>query len=358
MSPKPSLSLWEYATLPIAISRIIYTLVGACFRAPFRESSGAPTFKRYVLYAGMRAVVENMTIRQFQAINPSTTEAYETVAKRKRFRSDIVKLPDGSLGCWVGDRNAETILVWFHGGGFAYMASTAHVEFLLDVVAQASKHGLSLAVFLLQHDVAPQAQYPRQLEQAVTTIRYLTEDFGKSYSQLLIGGDSAGGNLTIGLLSHLSHPHPTIPALNSHGWNIKGAILLSPWVSLLDLDSQSFRENRPKDGLSGPGLKAWANAFMKPAQRDNYNCPLYATSEWWRDVRAESILVLAGENEILVDQIRQFAEKLKEHNEEEVDILISPGEAHNPPVDERQLGIHGQNGMMENKLCQWILDRT
>lgn len=113
------------------------------------------------------------------------------------------------------------------------------------------------------------------------------------------------------LLSHLSYPHPTVPALHSQGKHLKGALLLSPWVSLLDLDSQSIRENQPKDNLSGTGLKIWTNAFMKPNQRDNYNCPLDASPEWWQDVQAESILILGGGDEILIDQIQQFSEKFK-----------------------------------------------
>ncbi|KAI1443132.1 Alpha/Beta hydrolase protein [Annulohypoxylon stygium] len=356
MSPKPSLSLWEYVTLPLAISRVVSTIIVSCFKAPFQGDDVAIPFKRYVLYAGMRAVVENMSLRQFQATNPSTIEVYETFAKKQNFKPDTVELPDGSLGCWIGDKNADTVLVWFHGGGFAYMASMAHVDFLYEVVSKASRQSRSLAVFLLQHDIAPQTQYPRQVEQVVTTIEYLTQEGGKSYSQLLVGGDSAGGNLTLALLSHLSYPHPTVPALHSQGKHLKGALLLSPWVSLLDLDSQSIRENQPKDNLSGTGLKIWTNAFMKPNQRDNYNCPLDASPEWWQDVQAESILILGGGDEILIDQIQQFSEKFKKYNESKVEIFISPGECHNPPVSERQIGIHGKSGLIETKVYQWVLD--
>ncbi|KAI1393092.1 Alpha/Beta hydrolase protein [Hypoxylon trugodes] len=357
MDPKPSLTLWEYAMLPFAISQIILVIAVARIKAPFRKRGDDIILGRYVLYDGMRTVVEKMSLRQFQAINPSTTEAYEAFAKGQGLKPDIATLPDGSLGCWIGDKNADTTLVWLHGGGFAFMASKAHVEFLFQLVSRASRHGLKMAIFLLQYDVAPRAQYPRQIEQTVTAIRYLTDDIGKPYQELLIGGDSAGGTLAIALPSHLSHPHPAIPALNNNGVNLRGVILLSPWVSL-DFNFQSFETNRHRDNLSDTGLNIWAKALAKHNERDNYNSPLDASADWWQNVQAERVLILAGESEVLVDEIRQFAEKLKRHNKQRIDTLVSPGECHNPPVSERQLGIHRENGMIEEKIYQWLLSKA
>jgi len=48
-------------------------------------------------------------------MNPSTVEAYDAYAKRKGFTPDKVTLKDGTIGCWFGDKSAETVAVWFHG---------------------------------------------------------------------------------------------------------------------------------------------------------------------------------------------------------------------------------------------------
>ncbi|KAI1413040.1 Alpha/Beta hydrolase protein [Hypoxylon sp. FL1857] len=356
MYETPSLTIWDYISLPLAAMQIVIALASASFKAGFRGRDGAATVKRHVLYNGMRAVVENISIRQYQALNPTTSEAYRAFAKQKRFKPDVIEVADGTLGFWMGNREAHTILVWFHGGGYAFAAGQEYMDFLHSLVMKVQSENSELAVFVIQYDLAPHGKYPRQLEQASATVGYLTRDLGKSYSQLLVGGDSAGGNLTIALLSHLAHPHSKIPALGDPGRGFKGALLLSPWVTF-DQSAEAFDRNKMKDCLSLQGLKSWSRALMGSAPDDNYNTPLDAPSDWWQDIKAGKVLILAGEDELLVDDIMLFAEKLKEHNAQKVEILVSSGECYNPPISERQLGIHGKPNMYERKLYQWITDQ-
>ncbi|KAI1079800.1 Alpha/Beta hydrolase protein [Whalleya microplaca] len=358
MDDKPSLSAWECISLPLAFARITLSLITAVLRAPFRGKGGAPTFKRYVLYEGMRSVVESTTLRKYQAINPSTVESYTAFVKKKGLGPNISKLPDGSLGCWIGDKAADLIVLWFHGGGFAYMAGQEYMKFLSSIVSEASAKNLSIAAFILQYSVAPKATYPRQLEQAVGTVKFLTEELGKPYSNLLIGGDSAGSSLTAAVLAHLSHPHPSIPPLRNNGQSFRGALFLSSWLKF-DQSSQSFSRNSRKDCLGGPGLRKWAKAYMGHAPADFYNEPLEAPADWWQDIAVGHILILAGEDEILLDDALQFVQKLKQHNANKVVAFISTGECHNPPVSDRQLGLYHREGegAMERRLHQWILDR-
>ncbi|KAI5921478.1 hypothetical protein F4810DRAFT_712513 [Camillea tinctor] len=152
--------------------------------------------------------------------------------------------------------------------------------------------------------VAPKATYPRQLEQAVGAIKLLTETLWKPYSNLLVGADSARGSLTAAVLAHLSHPHPSIPGIppRNNGQSFRGAVFLSPWLKFDQL-SPSFSRNAQKDCLGGPGLRKWADAYMNHALADFYNEPLEALEDWWQDVAARHILILAGEDEILLDDI-------------------------------------------------------
>ncbi|KAI1130677.1 Alpha/Beta hydrolase protein [Nemania abortiva] len=350
MTTKPTLAAWEYPAVIWGLTRVVFAIITAGVTAPFRGQNGTAEFKRHVLYAGMRAAVEKLSIRHFHALLPTTSENYTNYAKRKGFKPEMADIGDGTLGCWIGHQDADTILVWFHGGGFALMGTEEHMDFLHNLVIRT---GNKVAVFILQYDVAPQAKYPRQLWQANASIRYLTEDLGKSYSQLIICGDSAGGSLSAAILGHLSHPHPKVPPLANNGMRFKGALLVSPWVGL-DIAAPSFKANSRKDCLSVPGLRSWTTAFMGDAHMDNYNSPLGAPAEWWKDIQADSVLILAGSDEVLLDDILAFAEKLTEHNETKVQLLVTQGEAHNPPVSERQLKINGGPGEMEKKLYEWV----
>ena len=127
--------------------------------------------------------------------------------------------------------------------------------------------------------------------------------------QLIVGGDSAGGNLALALMSHILHPDSRVPELAQANQLFKGVILLSPWVTF-DQSAPAFKTNAKKDVLSGAALRKWSNAFMGDATQDNYTSPLDAPPHWWTGFPANDILVLAGGDEVFVDDIQEFAQKL------------------------------------------------
>ena len=49
---------------------------------------------------------------------------------------------------------------------------------------------------------------------------------------------------------------------------------------------------------------------MGTAIRDNYNSPLDAPVDWWSTLPASRILLVAGADELFVDDIVEFAHKL------------------------------------------------
>lgn len=127
--------------------------------------------------------------------------------------------------------------------------------------------------------------------------------------QIIVGGDSAGGNLLGALLLHLSHPHPEVPALSLAG-NLAGAIFVSPWITF-QTDSASFTRNRRKDIVAPAALIKWSKAFLGRSVRDNYTHPVDAPAESWKGVHAEKVAFVAGANELFVDDIRTLVEKVK-----------------------------------------------
>jgi acetyl esterase/lipase len=153
-----------------------------------------------------------------------------------------------------------------------------------------------------------------QLVQTVAAFDYLTKDIGLKLSKIFIGGDSAGGNLALALLSHILHPRSDVPAVSVGEQKFAGAVLISPWVTF-DQTAPAFKTNASKDILYGPVLKKWSDAFMGEAARDNYTYPLDAAPEWWKGLPVGETLVLTGGDELLVDDVKIFAEKLKVSHE-------------------------------------------
>jgi acetyl esterase/lipase len=83
------------------------------------------------------------------------------------------------------------------------------------------------------------------------------------FAQIFIGGDSAGGNLALALLSHILHPHPNfedelrieLPA------PLAGAILTSPWVKF-PTDDNSVKRNEGSDFICKEAANRWSTAFL------------------------------------------------------------------------------------------------
>lgn len=128
---------------------------------------------------------------------------------------------------------------------------------------------------------------------------------------MILCGDSAGGNLVLWLLSHLLHPHPSIPQLKLPKAML-GAALISPWGQF-DTSAPSYPRNRYKDSIDAPVLQKWSAYFMGAADPDNYNQPFLAAAGWWAGLNevVQDVRVTAGTDEVLVDDISAFAEILK-----------------------------------------------
>lgn len=115
--------------------------------------------------------------------------------------------------------------------------------------------------------------------------------------------------MVLGVLSHLSHPHPQIEALTLDE-SLAGAFLLSPWVSFLD-NWPSEYQNRYKDVVSKKCGQRWSAAYLNGEPADNWSEPLLANPDWWHAVKVGRVLVVAGSDEILLSSIIAFGEKFK-----------------------------------------------
>lgn len=195
------------------------------------------------------------------------------------------------------------------GGGYCLPATLQHISVLFDIVTQLTATGKDVAVLFLSYTLAPTASYPRQLTQGVELLRHVLQHLGKQPSDIVIGGDSAGGNLALGVLSHLSHPHPSIAPVELSA-PLRAAVLIAPWVSF-EMTADSFRRNAYKDCIGPESLGPWSRAFMGGAEPDNYNQPLRAPASWWEGSKVGEVLIVAGADEVLIDQVKELAGKIE-----------------------------------------------
>ncbi len=122
-------------------------------------------------------------------------------------------------------------ILWIHGGGYATgMAEMVYMSRALNLV---KKYGA--VVVALSYRLSGEATYPAALEDCYAALKYLkehTEELGVNESQIMVGGESAGGGLTAALCMY---------ARDKGEVNIAYQMPLYPMID--DRDTDSSRDN-------------------------------------------------------------------------------------------------------------------
>ncbi|PHH61560.1 hypothetical protein CDD82_2133 [Ophiocordyceps australis] len=205
----------------------------------------------YLTCAGVRILFSSFSGRQIQALVPSTRQSYDSWMHRHGLVARVEALavqgaPDAAL-LWIGDKQrATTVVLYFHGGGFVVPASQGHMELCWRAYVQPSQG--RVAVALLEYSLSPGSKFPVQLRQAAAGLGAVL-DAGFRAGNIVFGGDSAGGNMAMQLVSHVLHPVDAAARRLSLDEPVAGVFLVSPWVAR-STESWSFAQNASNDMLT------------------------------------------------------------------------------------------------------------
>lgn len=198
-------------------------------------------------------------------------------------------------GAWIipRDERRQGVILYLHGGGYTCGDLTYAKGFGAALSDEAG-----VRVFCAAYRLAPEAPFPRAVEDALEAYRYLLSK-GYTSRQILLCGESAGGGLCFALclkLKELNMPQPC------------GIIAMSPWTDLTG-SGDTYEENRDKDpSLTREVLDFYAHCYAgeeDPAQ------PLL--SPLFGDLKGlPPALILAGGDEILLDDSRRMHKRLLE----------------------------------------------
>lgn len=173
MAPKPP-SPGERLMLLPNVGRILLAVVLRLLSRPFLGESKQESPLKDALYAGLRKNLIISTVAQEQYTMGTTESAYKRVAKRHGTPVDSETLASGIKVHWIGSKTAEKVILFFHGGGYVLPATPGHWEFLFDLQKWLSKDR-SISIVVPAYTLAPEAQYPGQLKEAVESLAYLFE---------------------------------------------------------------------------------------------------------------------------------------------------------------------------------------
>ena len=189
---------------------------------------------------------------------------------------------------WLEPPDAsDVVLLYFHGGGFVFGSLRTHGT-LIGALARAAR-ARTLAP---EYRLAPEHPAPAALEDALGAYRHLLAQQIPP-ERIVLAGDSAGGNLVLSTLLALRDAGDPLPA---------AGVAISPWVDL-SCSGASFETNDELDFVGDRHCRLAANEYLGTMDpRAATVSPLYADL-----TGLPPLLIHAGQVEVLVDQIREFA---------------------------------------------------
>lgn len=169
----------------------------------------------------------------------------KAIQKTLRFQTDQLGERSAEVHIPNGWTPADGTLLYLHGGGYGLCSPATHRE-LISRIAFSSR----MRAVAVDYRLAPDHPFPAALEDTLAAYQHLL-DTGCSPSKICIGGDSAGGGLTLATLLSLRDAGRPLP---------KAAVLLSPWVDLT-CRGESIDGHAPFDYLSREGLEGLAKQY-------------------------------------------------------------------------------------------------
>jgi acetyl esterase/lipase len=126
---------------------------------------------------------------------------------------------DGVPGEWssVPGSDASRVLLFFHGGGYCSGSIRSHRRMVTEAGRAAGVRTLAVG-----YRLAPEHPFPAAFDDALTAWRWLRKQ-GIAGAHVAVGGDSAGGGLTVALINRLRTAKEELPGC---------AWLSSPWTDL------------------------------------------------------------------------------------------------------------------------------
>ncbi len=225
-------------------------------------------------------------------------------------RKDII---NSMYAEWIVPEHAVEgkVLLYIHGGGFISGSCNTH---RVHVAKFAKGSGLTALVF--DYRLAPEHPFPAALDDCVEAYGRLLEQ-GYKPRDIIVGGESAGGTLTLSLLL----------ALKERGTGLPGAAFsISPVADVRCL-ADSFRYNAGNDIAPMGSWDLWTKMYI-----DKNDPLLPLLSPLMGDFAGlPPLCICVGTHEIHLDDCENVAAKAQEQG---VDVCLMkwPGMVHAFPL--------------------------
>lgn len=202
-----------------------------------------------------------------------------------------VEMVDHMDALWIRPDNIDndSVILYLHGGGYGMGSIKSHKKLAARIARSAHTQCL-----IIEYRLAPEHPFPAAVNDAITAYQWLMNQ-GFKPEKIAIGGDSAGGGLTVAALVKAKMDGLPQPL---------AAFCMSPWVDL-EANSVEIPEYQQYDPfIDSESVKIWGKRYAGEDICNPLASPIYA------DLKGIApLLVQIGTSEILLFENRKFYAK-------------------------------------------------
>lgn len=218
--------------------------------------------------------------------------------KNYKFTPQKVNTMDAEWTDYIPKENIadnEKIIFYCHGGGYM----TGSCLYARELTTKLARH-TGLRVFCFDYRLAPEFPYPAAVEDALLAWNYILS-CGYDAKDLIVAGDSAGGNLALVLTLILQERNMELP---------KSLVLFSPWTDMTSSGKSYHAKELVDPVLTNEYIKKAVSCYIGNIDACSpYVSPLFADFKGFPPV-----YIQVGTNEILLDDSRALYKQLLTHN--------------------------------------------
>jgi acetyl esterase/lipase len=248
--------------------------------------------------AAMQAMRAELRLHPALEFGPEARPVYDELIARTPAAHNVsyeAAAVGGVPGWWCRPSDAVegTAILYLHGGAYVLGSSAAYRNFVGQIAARAKA-----AAFIPDYRLAPENRFPGAVNDGTAAYRGLST---AGFSRLALVGDSAGGGLALSLLLLATSASKTGSVLQP-----AAVAVMSPWTDLALTGDSIVARSSADPLLTRDALEKAAQLYFGEKDlHDPQASPLYGDLTGLPPVRLH-----VGEDEILLDDSRRFAERL------------------------------------------------
>ena len=223
-------------------------------------------------------------------------EQFDALLERVAPRADVTFATDtvgGIPGVWVRPERfrSDEAIVYLHAGWFMFGTANASRHLVAHVAAR-----VGAQAFIPDYRLAPEHPFPAAVDDSLACYRGLVKS---GIRRIAITGDSAGGDLALVLASCVTAEDFPAKAI------VVGVVVQSPLTDL-SLSSETYGTRAEADPFFTRSQAAeLVHAYLDDADpKHPLASPLYARFSGLPPIR-----ILAGDDEVLLDDSRRYFER-------------------------------------------------